>query len=229
MTFVNNIAANGGTIISYNKSSIAFKENATVLFQYNPAQVEEELNGNFYSALSAPDSSMKNIIFSSGNSAVIIEKNYLVNFNNNTAKWCSGELYFNCSYDVIVDSNGTVACNEIKAFPICTNDICFCKNIDHALADLKTSDNVLIRLTKNVMLSSIVMLINVRNFTMIGYNNPMVNCSNAGGLYFISCHDCTFEGITWNKCGSDGIDSQPAAGLTFENSSNITIQNCSFQ
>ena len=229
VTFVNNTAANGRTIISYDESSIAFKENATIVFKYNPAQVEEELNGNFYSALSAPDSQIKNVIFSSGNSAVIIEKNYLVNFNNNPARWCSGELYFNCSYDVVVDSNGTVTCNGVKAFPICTNDICFCKNIDHALADLKMSDNVLIRLTKNVMLSSIVMLVNVRNFTMIGYNNPTVNCSNSGGLYFISCHDCTFEGITWSKCGSDGIDSRLAAGVTFENSSNITIQNCSFQ
>ena len=89
--------------------------------------------------------------------------------------------------------------------------------------------SVVIRLTKNVMLSSTVVLTNVTNFTMVGYSNISVNCNNNGGLYFISCHNCTFEGITWTKCGSDGIDSRLAAGLTLESSSNIKIQNCSFQ
>ena len=227
--FVNNTATNGGTIISYDKSSVAFKGNTTVLFNYNPSKIEDKHSGKIYSALSAPESQTKNIIFTSGNSAVTIEKNYLVIFNNNTARWCSGELYFNCSYDIIVDRNGTVACNGMKTFPICTSDICFCKNIDHALGDLKMHNNVLIRLTKSVMLSSIVMLTNVKNFTITGYNNPTVNCSNTGGLYFISCHSCTFKGITWSRCGSGGIDSRLTAGLTFENSSNIIIQNCSFQ
>ena len=181
------------------------------------------------SAQSSQTDFNKNIIFSSGNSAVTIEMNYLVKFNDNTARWCSGELYFSSSYDIIFDSNGTVTCNGIKTFPICTNDICFCKNIDHALADLKMSNGVLIRSTTNVMLSSTMVLTNVTNFSMIGYNNLSVNCSNNGGLYFISCRNCSFEGITWSKCGSDGIDSRLIAGLTFENSSNITIQNCSFQ
>ena len=136
-------------------------------------------------------------------------------------------MYFSVSYDIIVDSNGTVTCHGIKPLPICTNDIC--KNIDRALADVNMSDSVLIRLTTNVMLSSTVVLTNVTNFTIIGYNKLSVNCSNNGGLYFISCHNCAFEGITWSKCGSDGIDSRLAGGLTFESSSNITIENCSFQ
>ena len=227
--FVNGSAANGGAIISYDKSSIEFKENTIVFFNYISAQGKGKVNGNILSILSVQAYQIRNIIFSSGNSAVTIEKNYLVKFNNNTARWCGGELYFNSSYDVIVDSNGTVTCNGIKAFPICTNNICFCKNIDHALADLNMSDSVVIKLTKNVMLSSAVELTNVTNFIMIGYNKLSVNCSNNGGLYFISCHNCTFEGITWSKCGSDGIGKHLVAGLTFENSSNITIQNCSFQ
>ena len=235
--FVNGAAVNGVAIMSYTNSSIVFKGNTTVFFTYDPVQNKEEISRSNYvnNTLSTQDAEtdnkrFKTIVFSSGNSAFVIEKNHLVKFNNNTARWCSGELYFNCSYDVIVDSNGTVTCNGIKAFPICTNnDICFCKNIEHVLADLTMSDGVVIRLTKDVILSSIVVLTNVTNFTMIGYNELSVTCSNHGGLYFISCHECTFESITWSKCGSDGIDSQLAAGLTFKNSSNITIQNCSFE
>ena len=234
--FVNGAAVNGVAIMSYTNSSIVFKGNTTVFFTYDPVQDEEEISRSICvnNTLSTQESEtdnkrFKTIVFSGGNSTFVIEKNHLVKFNNNTARWCSGELYFNCSYDVIVDSNGTVTCNGIKAFPICTNDICFCKNIDHALADLNMSDSTVIRLTKNMILYSIVVLKNVTNFTMIGYNELSVTCSNNGGLYFISCHECTFEGITWSKCGSDGIDSQLAAGLTFKNSSNITIQNCSFE
>ena len=235
MKFVNGAAVNGVAFMSYNKSSIVFKGNTTLSLNYDPVQVNKEISRSIYinSTLSAQvsetDNNNNTIIFSSGNSAFAIEKNHLVKFNNNTARWCGGELYFSYSYDIIVDSNGTVTCNGINAFPICTNDICFCKNIDHALADLNMSDSIVIRLTKNVILSSIVVLTNVTNFTMIGYNELSVNCSNNGGLYFISCHNCTFEGIIWSKCGSDGIDSQLAAGLTFKYSSNITIQNCSFQ
>ena len=124
VNFVNSTAVTGGAIISYYKSWIVFSENTTVLFNCNPLQDEEEINLNIYSALSAQNSETdfnKNIIFSSGNSAVTIEMNYLVKFNNNTARWCSGELYFSSSYDIIFDNNGTVTCNGIKTFPICTN------------------------------------------------------------------------------------------------------------
>ena len=60
---------------------------------------------------------------------------------------------------------------------------------------------------------------------MIGGGNS-VHCINNGGLHFISCEGCTFVGIEWNGCGFIGNNT---AGLKLENSSNITIQDCSFQ
>ena len=96
--------------------------------------------------------------------------------------------------------------------------------LDHLLCNL-TSNN-LINVTADVMLLSIVTLVALDNISIIGHNNPTVNCDNAGGIHFYNCHNCSIIGITWEKCG-DKTDSKPA--LELYNSSNITIQNCSFK
>ena len=59
-----------------------------------------------------------------------------------------------------------------------------------------------------------------------------MNCNNSGGLHFTSYYNCKIEEITWEGCGAinigdDDISVYPI--LQFTNSSNITIQNCSFQ
>ena len=61
---------------------------------------------------------------------------------------------------------------------------------------------------------------------IIGYNQPTVNCNKTGGLHFISCRSCTIMGITWNECGT--MKESAIAGLKFESSSAVTIENCSF-
>ena len=96
--------------------------------------------------------------------------------------------------------------------------------LDHQLANLTSND--LINITADVMLQSIVSLVALKNISIIGHDNPIVNCDNAGGIYFDNCHNCTIIGITWEKCGNK-TDSKPAIELF--NSSNIIIQNCSFQ
>ena len=96
--------------------------------------------------------------------------------------------------------------------------------LDHLLCNL-TSNN-LINVTADVMLLSTVTLVALDNISIIGHNNPTVNCDNAGGIHFYNCHNCSIIGITWEKCG-DKTDSKPA--LELYNSSNITIQNCSFK
>ena len=58
----------------------------------------------------------------------------------------------------------------------------------NALATFTMSNNVLMILTINVVLSSIVKLHDINNFTIIVYNNP-TNCNSRGGLYFTSCHE----------------------------------------
>ena len=100
-------------------------------------------------------------------------------------------------------------------------------SLDHAIANLANlTSNVLINITTDAMLSSLTEVQNLENISIIGHNNPTVNCNNAGGIHFISCQNCTIQGITWNECGTIGTQ-QP--GLKLSYSSNITIQNCSFQ
>ena len=93
----------------------------------------------------------------------------------------------------------------------------------HEIANLRSND--LINITADVMLLSIVPLVGIENISIIGHGNPTVNCDNAGGIYFDNCHNCTIIGITWEKCGKN--NSIPA--IKIYNSSNIIIQNCSFQ
>ena len=106
---------------------------------------------------------------------------------------------------------------------------CSCQSLYNALANL--TSNVLINITTDLELSSIIQRVNLANVTITGYNHPTVNCNNSGGLHFISCSNCTIEEITWKRCGSRNIsdngNAYPVLQLT--DSSNIIIQNCSFQ
>ena len=95
--------------------------------------------------------------------------------------------------------------------------------LNHQLDNL--TSNGLINITADVMLLSIVPLVALENVSIIGHNNPTVNCDNSGGMHLDSCHNCTIKGITWEKCGNK-TDSKPVIELY--NSSNIIIQNCSF-
>ena len=97
-------------------------------------------------------------------------------------------------------------------------------SFDDALNNL--TSNVLLEITTDVMLSSLIKLLHLENISIVGYNNPTVNCKGVGGIHFIFCNSCIIQGITWDGCGTD-ITAEP--GLKLSNSSNITIQNCKFQ
>ena len=117
----------------------------------------------------------------------------------------------------------------------CVYGNCSCNSLDYALANL--TSNVLINITTYVTLSSLVKPSNVENVSIIGYNNPTVNCTNVGGIHFTSCHNCIIQGIIWHGCGRKnhytiaGINHYglPIPGLILNYSSNNIIQNCSFQ
>ena len=94
----------------------------------------------------------------------------------------------------------------------------------HELATLTT--NGVIKITIDVMLLSVIQLVGLENISITGHNSPTVNCDNAGGIHFDNCHNCTVLGITWEKCGTES-DRKPVIELY--NSSNIIVQNCSFQ
>ena len=108
----------------------------------------------------------------------------------------------------------------------CVYGNCFCNSLDRALANL--TSNVLINITTDVTLSSLVRVSDLENVTIIGHNNPTVNYKNVSGVQFSFCHNCIVQGITWNGCGTVNINyTKPV--LLLSNSSNVTIQNCFFQ
>ena len=126
------------------------------------------------------------------------------------------------SDDDLLDSgedNSSLSC--------CVYGNCSCNSLDHALAHL--TNNVLINITTNVTLSSLLKVSDLQNISVIGYNNPTVNCKNIGGLQFTLCHNCTIRGITWDECGTKINDTYAKPGLKFSYSSNIAIHDCIFQ
>ena len=79
------------------------------------------------------------------------------------------------------------------------------------------------------MLSSVALLNNLENISIVGHNNPTISCNNnnnGGGLHLVSCHNCTIDGITWDGCGTKFKN---APVFKIENSSSIKIQNCTFK
>ena len=104
----------------------------------------------------------------------------------------------------------------------CVYGNCSCSSLDHALANL--TSNVLINITTDVILSSLVTVSDLENISIIGHNNPTVNCRSVGGIHFTFCNNCIIQGITWDGCGTE-----TGAGLMLTDSFNITIGNCSFQ
>ena len=105
----------------------------------------------------------------------------------------------------------------------CVHENCSCYSFDHALADL--TSNVLLNITTDVTLTSVIHASNLVNVSILGHKSPTVYCRGAGGIHFTSCHNCIIQGITWDGCGTDNDE----PGLQLTNSSDITIQKCSFQ
>ena len=104
----------------------------------------------------------------------------------------------------------------------CVYGNCSCHSLDYALTHL--TSNVLIKITTDVTLSSLAEVSDLENVTIIGHNNPTVNCRNFGGMHFTFCHNCIIKGIIWDGCGT-----KAEPGLKLSYSSNIKIQYCSFQ
>ena len=113
-----------------------------------------------------------------------------------------------------VDSNNLLCCvYENRSY----------YSFDHALGNL--TSNVLLNITSDVTLTSVIHASNLVNVSIIGHNNPTTYCRGAGGIHFTSCHNCIIQGITWDGCGTDNDE----PGLQLTNSSDITVQKCSFQ
>ena len=125
-----------------------------------------------------------------------------------------------------VTSSITIIESDVSLF-CCVYGNCSCHSLDHALANL--TSNVLINITTDMMLLSHIKASNIENVSIIGHNNPTVNCQNVGGIHFNFCHNCIIQGIIWDGCGAENINTKVKPVLKFSYPSNITIQNCSFQ
>ena len=104
----------------------------------------------------------------------------------------------------------------------CVYGNCSCNSLDHALANL--ASNVLINITTDVMLFSLIKASNLENVSIIGHNNPTVYCTHAGGIHFNFCYNCIIQDITWDGCGI-----KTKAAIKVDDCSNVVIEHCSFQ
>ena len=120
-----------------------------------------------------------------------------------------------------VDSN-VVNGGDDNSRICCVHENCSYSSLDQCLANL--TSNILINITTDVTLSSLIRASNLSHVSIIGHDYPTVNCKSVGGIHFQFCHNCTIQGITWDGCGSPFIP-----GLKFSYSSNVSIQNCTFQ
>ena len=62
------------------------------------------------------------------------------------------------------------------------------------------------------MLLSFVSLVGLEDIAIIGYDNPTINCNNAGGICLENCTNCTIVGVTWENF-SNINDSKPVIEL----------------
>ena len=125
--------------------------------------------------------------------------------------------------DIVTNSGNVNASSPL----CCTYGNCTCQSFDDALENL--TSNVLLNITTDVMLSLPINTSNLENVSIIGHNNPTVNCKGIGRMHFTFCNNCIIQGITLDGCGTGNIDNHTVPGLKLSYSSNLTIQNCSFQ
>ena len=166
-------------------------------------------------------------------SKVMALENSTILFNDHVIKWCNNTCIpyrrrHGYNWDaIIIDSNGVVWCDDHKTF-ICSNINCYCKSLEDILDNL--TNNAIVNITDNVkLLTSFIMLSNLRNISIIGHNNITVICGiDGGGLYLRSCNKIIVEGFTWIGCGSNNTNYHRPV-MQFGYPSGITIQNCTFQ
>ena len=241
--FSYNTAHHGGAISYYNNSYIYFEETSTTIFSNNAADkggavlAEDHCNMIFDCSsiilFENNTAAYAATIFCFHDSKIIVKQGHSsILFNNILAKWCANVClpYPGETDAVIIDSNGLVWCNNLKAFN-CLSDKCKCKDLENILGCIK--NNQLVNITAEVVVLSSVIDINSLTISIIGHDNLFVICVNGGGLKIKKCDNLTIEGITWIGCGAtEAIDVSPSnytSVLAVTHSINVTIQKCSFQ
>ena len=252
--FSNNFAFHGHAIHSQLNSYISFRGDSTIVFSndikclysdYKSARsckkgssMEFTYNAANYSRNILSKVNIATIsatIFCARNSKIIIKGHSSIIFKNISVKWCAGVcLPYPGEIDaVLIDSNGIVWCNNLKAFN-CLSDKCYnnCKDLKKILNTDRIKDNKLINITDEIVVLSSVIDINSHNFSIIGHNNPTVLCVNDSGLQIFYSNNLTIKGITWIGCGAtEALYTTFAKNipvLFITKSHNVIIQKCSF-
>ena len=133
---------------------------------------------------------------------------------------------FSDDEDLSTNVNSSITIESDVSLFCCVYGNCSCHSLDHALANL--TSNVFINITTDMMLLSHIKASNIENVSIIGHNNPTVNCQNIGRIHFKFCRNCIIQGIIWDGCGAENINTKVKPVLKFSYPFNIKIQNCSF-
>ena len=130
--------------------------------------------------------------------------------------------------ELISDDEGFFTNGEYdNSYACCVYGNCTCNSLNQALANL--TSNVLINITTDVTLSSLVKASDLQNVSIIGHSSPTVNCKHVGAIHFNFCRNFIIQGITWDGCGTELTDNLAEPAMKLNYSFNVTIQNCSFQ
>ena len=130
-------------------------------------------------------------------------------------------------YQRIVQVSKLISDDEdVNSHICCVYGNCTCNSFDHALANL--TSNVLINITTDVTLSSLIKVSYLQNVSIIGHNNPTVKCKT-GGINFVFFHNCIIQSITWDRCGTEINNNFTEPGIKLNYSSNVAIKCCCFQ
>ena len=76
----------------------------------------------------------------------------------------------------LISEESIIASNKCRVYRICS-----CSSLDHALANL--TSNTLINITTDMTLSSPIIASDFENVSIIGHNNPTVNCNSAERIH----------------------------------------------
>ena len=204
--FANNRAEDyGGAVYGNINATIKFVNNSTIIFENNTASFGENL-------------------YSTGRSSTDI-RNANLKINNNTARWYHHNQYTNIINDIVINTNGIVRCSNHIEYYVCQYEKCFCENIEDIPSD------VVVIITDNITLSSMIPLLEIANISLIGYNSSFIHCKNDGGLQFTSCSNVSITNLTWHKFINNErkISNDTTPQIIFYNSSNVIIDHCTFQ
>ena len=252
--FINNTACHGHAIHSQLNSYISFEGGSTIVlsnnikcsysdcksarickrgssteFTYNAANY----NRNILSKINI--ATITTTIFCTRNSKIIVKGHSSIIFKDILVKWCTGVcLPYPAAGEtdaVVIDNNGIVWCNNLKAFN-CLTEKCYnnCQDVKNVLGSI--TNNQLINITDEIFVLSSVIYINAHNISIIGHNNPTVFCVNDSGLQIFYSNNLTIKGITWIGCGATEAMYTTFAKnipvLFITKSHNVIIQKCSF-